>query len=170
MALNVEIGSPDSEAYISIEEANNYINKWHASALIWSSTGNTNKERALRMGTRYVDTKKFYGYRTNEDQALAWPRVIPGWIDGQIVDSDEIPDGVKGATVEAAIRHLKDEDLFPDHNGGDIKSESSTLGPISESTTYVGSKSPKKTFEAVEALLRPFMRSGQGKTIARAYG
>ena len=171
MALVIEdgTGKQDADSYISIADANDYINKWHDSALAWSSHGNTGKERALRVGTRYVDSFKFVGLRAWTSQKLSWPRAGLGPIDGQYFKSSQIPDAIKHAVVEAALKHVDGETLFPDHQGQAIQSESDQTGPLSESVTYFAAKRPEKTFEAVQKLLRPFL-VGNRRTLVRGVG
>ena len=171
MALVIEdgTGKQDADSYISIADANDYINKWHDSALAWGSHGNTGKERALRVGTRYVDSFKFVGLRAWTSQKLSWPRAGLGPIDGQYFKSSQIPDAIKHAVVEAALKHVDGETLFPDHQGQAIQSESDQVGPLSESVTYFSAKRPEKTFESVQKLLRPFLTGGR-RTLSRGVG
>ncbi len=165
MALIIEDGTGSvsgAESYISVSDADDYVGKWHGTSTDWADASNTDKEIALRLGARYVDSHEFRGYRTYEDQPLAWPRVELGVVDGQLFDSDEIPQRVESAQVEAALRHVQGESLFPDHDGGSVKSESTGVGPLSESTTYMTSKKPQKVFSVVKSLLEPLMvRAGQ---------
>jgi len=168
MALNTTIGSPLAESHVSVADANTYVVKWYGALAAWDNLTDTEKERALRVATRFVDSYKFMGHRANEDQARAWPRVIPGRIDGQWIEADEIPQAVKSATVEAVVKYAQGEKLFPDHDGGTVKSESSSVGPLSTSKTYQGTKKPQKVFEAVKRLLDPLIVSGN--TISRGIG
>ena len=172
MSLSIEDGSgkQDADSYISVADANEYINKWHNSALVWSSTGNTNTERALRVGTRYVDSFEFLGLRAWTSQKLSWPRAGLGPIDGQYFKSSQIPDAIKHAVVEAALKHVDGETLFPDHQGQAIAAESRQVGPISTSIQYKTPKQRKKEFENIKALLKPFLRYGAHSGLARAIG
>lgn len=164
MSLTVESGEgvEGAESYISVDNADDYIKKWHGDSTDWADANDAEKERALRIATRYVDSHEFRGYRTDEDQPLAWPRAELGWIDGQWIDPDEIPDKIKNAQVEAALKHVEGESLFPDHDGESIKSESTSVGPLSDSVTYMTSKKQQKVFTVVKSLLEPFIvRAGK---------
>lgn len=173
MALIVEdgTGKVDSEVYADVTAADDYISKWYGSMADWDQAAVEAKERALRIGARYIDDKQYNGYRTNEDQALAWPRVELGWIDGQWIDSDEIPKKIEFANIEAALKHVQGESLFPDHQGTYISSESKTVGPIKKQFEYSGSKNPNKTFEVIERLVRPFIyKMGKQQKLSRSMG
>ena len=159
MALIIEdgTGKTDAESYISVSDADSYVSKWHGTLSAWDDLDEAAKERALRMATRFIDAHSFKGYRSNEDQALDWPRIVPDWIDGQWIDSDEVPQAVKSATVEAAVRDAQGETLFPDHDGSTVKAESQKIGPMSKSFEYQGAKRQQKVFEVIQRLLEPYV-------------
>jgi len=170
MAIIVEdgTGKTDAESYISVSDADDYASNWYGTLSDWDDLADAAKERALRIGTRFIDSHEFKGYRANDDQVLSWPRAQLGYIDGQYIDADEIPQRVERATVEAALKYIQGETLFPDHYGASVKSESKTIGPIGNSTTYQTSKKAQKVFEAVKRLLDPLLM--QSGTIARGMG
>lgn len=164
MALTVEDGTVQDEtpdSYASVSDTDTYIDRWHNDSA-WSSASDPEKERSLLRATRFVDAHGFIGQRTDPDQSLAWPRAWVGSIDGRIIASNEIPREIKEATMEAAMRDRNGESLFPDHDGGTIRSESKQVGDLSTSTQYASSKRAGKTFEAIRALLRPFLQSTRG--------
>ena len=171
MALIVEDGTgvENAESYISVSDANAYIEKWRGTVGEWDSAGTSEQEIALRMGTRYIDSFEFLGLRAFTAQTLSWPRAGLGPIDGQYFESSKIPDAIKYAVVEAALKHVDGETLFPDHQGQAIQSESDQVGPLSESVTYFSAKRPEKTFELVQKLLRPFLTGGR-RTLSRGVG
>lgn len=166
MALTVETGSgsSNSESYSSVSDADSYIANWHGSVSDWDTASTTDKEVALRRGTRYVDTFNFRGVRLNESQALDWPRDGVGIVDGQTIDPGEMPDRVKNAAIEAALKSVQGKSLFPNHDGGTITRERKTVGPITREFGYANPRTQKETFEDIEALLRPFTVSGNGST------
>ena len=162
MTLIVEdaTGNPDAESYSTVAEASTYVAKWHQSAA-WDTASEAEKERALRRGARFVDSHRFLGARTYSNQALDWPRVNVGIVDGQLILSDDLPQRIKDATVEAAIRDVEGVDLLTDTDGGSIRSESKSVGSLQTKTDYAAPKTPGKQFKAIEALLKPFMASGK---------
>lgn len=173
MALVVEDGSAktDAESYISVSDADTYVSDWHGSVSEWDNASQAEKERALRHGTRYVDNRPFYGEPTSTRQALAWPRLgldiyrhnhaaaVSGPINGKTFASDEVPADIKNATVEAALRHVQGDALFPVHDGGTIKRESKKVASVSKDVEFAAPRTAGKTFEAIEALLRPYSPS-----------
>lgn len=164
MALEVEEGSGKAEAetYISVEDADDYIDRWHDST-DWGELESSEKERALRRATRYVDSHRFRGWKSYHEQALAWPRAGVGWVDGREVLTTDIPQAIKSATIEAALRDAQGEDLMPDHDGATVESEERSVGPLSKRTSYATPKATgAKRFEAIRALLRPYLWSSSG--------
>ena len=160
MTLIVETGTgnPDAQSYASVADADAYVADFHESTE-WANASEPRKERALRRATRFVDANRFVGVRGWEDQALNWPRALVGYVDGQEIFSDQIPLAIREATMEAALKDVEGDDLLPDHDGGTVKSESSTVGPIQTSTQYAAPKTAGKRFEAVRALLKPYLSS-----------
>lgn len=164
MALKVEDGTVRDdtvESYSSISDADNYIARWHDDST-WSGSTQSEKERALLKATRFVDDHTFIGQRSDPDQALAWPRVWIGSIDGRVIASNEIPREIKEATIEAALRQRTGDTLFPDHDGGTIRSESKQVGDLSISQTFASSRQATRTFEVIRSLLRPFLQANRG--------
>ena len=66
-------GKSDANSYVSIANANQYHENTTAST-DWSGASQANKERALRLGTQYVEARYSHLWRGNKassDQALA---------------------------------------------------------------------------------------------------
>lgn len=171
MALTVEDGGakPDGESYSGVDDADTFVDNWHGDQA-WTDASTTAKERALRKGTRFVDMHRFRGHRLTDAQALDWPRDDVGIVDGQYIHPGTIPEPVKEAAIEAALRDVRGEDLFPDHDGGKIESESSQVGELSTSTTYATPRDQVRTFEAVRQLLRPYLASTGQRRVLRGAG
>ena len=168
MTLVVETGTiqdETTESYASVADADAYVTKWHNDA-DWSAASTPDKERALRKGTRFVDSHQFVGFTADPDQSLDWPRSAVGSVDGRIIASNEIPIAVKRAAMEAALRVIKGETLQPDHDGGTVRSESKQVGSLSTQTEFATARRAAKTFEAIDALLRPYLARSQGLTRA----
>jgi len=130
MALVVEdgTGQATADAYISIAECDTYhTDRGHST---WSGT-DAEKQAAIRLATGYIDGhygERWPGYRTDDDQALDWPRYEAYDRDGWEIDHNAVPQAVKYAACEAALRALTGE-LAPDlDRGGAIASQ--TVGPI----------------------------------------
>ena len=185
MTLTIEDGSgvETADSYVDVEAADQYIQDWHESS-DWSDLDETGKERALRHAARYIDAFRFAGWPTYQKQRRAFPRIgipkegapahvpddsspgltgshggpVPHWY----WPSDEIPDQVKEAQIEAALRHAQGDDLLPDHDGGTIAAQTQEAGPVRQQTQYSSPRRQVKTREAVRALLQPFLSSSRG--------
>lgn len=158
MALVVEDGSgkADAESYLSEADADAY-NTAHSASTDWSGASTVEKEVALRRATQYLDMEygaRWKGMRSNEDQALDWPRYDADDRDEVVLDSNEMPQRLLDATAECAERFIT-EDMLPDQTDpGVVTSTSVRVGPLSEAKTYSGGKEPGKGYPVVEALLR----------------
>ena len=141
MALIVEDGTglSNAESYLSVADADTY----HASLGTTAWTGaNSVKEAALRKATRHLDgtyRHRWPGVRVNSSQALDWPRAGAEWSDsgngsslvyGSVyaIPSDSVPQAVKDATAELAVRALS-ETLAPDQDRSNAVKKVK-LGPI----------------------------------------
>lgn len=166
MALEVEDGSgkTNSESYLSVAEADAYFAA-RGNPTAWSGAATSAKEQYLREATEYVDAvygRRWKGSLVKRDQALDWPRFGVDNDDGWILDSDKIPESLKRATAEAALRRATDE-LIPDiDEPGTIQSESVSVGPISQSITYQGGREQVKKFRKIDLLLAELIGRGAG--------
>lgn len=149
------------DAYTSIADADAFIARWHSDTA-WAGASDAEKERSILRATRFVDSHRFVGQRTDPDQALAWPRAWVGSIDGRVIASDEIPREIKEATIEAAMRDNNGESLFVDHDGGTIKRRRRKVGELETETEFATSQQAGKTFQVIEAMLRPFLQANRG--------
>ena len=184
MTLTIEDGSgvESADSYVTISEADEYIADWHDSP-DWASMDSAAKERSLRRGARYIDSHRFAGWPTWLDQRRAFPRTgIPreggyvGHMDGgspgltgqaeagfhHCWPGDEVPQRVKEAQIEVALRDAQGEDLLPDHDGATVERESKGVGSLKTDVAYRTPKSGRKTYEAIRALLQPFLSSSGG--------
>lgn len=167
MALIVEDGSglPNAEAYVSIAYTDTYLQKYHSAYYTdtWSPMTTALKEERLRNGAAYLDSKyhgQWKGDRTNKTQAMAWPRIGVEDDDGFYVASNEMPDRLLRANVEAAIR----DGLELDVNVGEfgVTSESKSLDVLSKSVTWNGAKNTQKQFPKIDRLLQPYLEGSPG--------
>jgi hypothetical protein len=169
MALNSTAGDAAAESYFSLAEATTYFTNRGVTA--WTGTDAV-KEQAARKGTSYLDNayrNRWKGYRTAQTQALAWPRVGSTFFVYGIVDEDGfeiptnvVPDQIKRAAMEAALLSMS-VTLEPTlERGGQIKSKTETVGPISESTTWMDGAPAVDRYSAIEGLLRGLVTSTPG--------
>ncbi len=120
MSLIVETGAgiPGAESYVSVAEALIYhANRVNSS---WSAATTATQEAKLREATAYLDStyrERWKGWRI--EQALEWPRyevtisgalqrnaLSGGFIGGGYLPNNQIPQRLKDATCEAALRAL----------------------------------------------------------------
>lgn len=163
MSFTVETGAGLSTAnsYISVTDADSYIANFGNSST-WTGATEAEKQEALRIGTQYLDLKySFRGVKYTKEQALAFPRAGVCDDDGYSVLSDEVPEAIKRACVEAALRHLAGDSLLGyQENPGTIKRERSKVAVIEEEIEYMGGKSQVPRYPKIDALLRGLINDG----------
>jgi len=167
VALIVEdgTGKSDAESYLSVADATTYAGKY---GLTFSGTS-TQQEEALRLATQYLDARfntLWLGERSNEKQALDWPRRALLDADGFLISSTAMPQALKDATAELAIK-ARSETLMPDvSDPGTIASEDVQVGDLRVATSYHGGRSQFKLYRKVDGLLRDLVLSGARVTRA----
>lgn len=157
--LIVETGAglATANSYATAAEATAYFDAL-STATAWSNATTDNKEKALRMATQWLDTtygQVWIGTRESSTQALDWPRVYAYDAAGELI-ADVVPLRLKAATAELAVKYLQDPTSFqPDVTAGDggVLEESVTVGPISTTTRFAGTKTTETEFTKVTSLL-----------------
>ena len=161
MSIVTETGSGSStaETLISVVDSDTY----HAARgnATWATITTAQKEQALRRATEFMIqsfTNRWQGYRKTDTQALDWPRydVV---VNGYVIDNDIVPETVKRACAEMAIRAAAGP-LIDDLTQG-VTSE--TVGPIQ--VTYDKTSNRKTKYASVEALLQPYLKAGSSATM-----
>ena len=174
MALVTTAGAADADSYASLVEATAYLTTARGVAAWAAAANDTLREQALRRATTYLDNQyrgRWVGVRTNETQALAWPR-IDGYrntnggfvqplydLDDFQIDEDVVPQQVKNACMEAALLSLAGVSMEPRlARGGAIKSEQ--VGPLA--VTHMDGASVLDRITVIEGLLRGLVKSMPG--------
>lgn len=111
-------GSASANTFVSVADADAYLNtRLNASA--WNSeTDADQKARALIEATRELNLLHYIGSRVTTTQALAWPRqyardpdkpdiIYVGNIALMYFDSATVPQRIKDATCELALEFLR---------------------------------------------------------------
>lgn len=165
MALVVEdgTGKSDADSYLSVADADTY-HAAHGQPTAWENATDVEKEQALRLATQYLDShyrRRWQGYRASQTQALMWPRSNVYRDYGYVISSTTIPVELEHATAEAAMRSISETDgLMPDiDEPGSISREQVTVGEISYTTEYAGSRSQTKRFRIIDDLLAELLVS-----------
>lgn len=108
-------GRPDANSYADVADADAY-HEAHLYAAAWKAASAANKEMALVMATRLIDSSyQFNGFRSVDGQSLQWPRrkcpdpdhddtfAHPLALDsGRYLASNQVPRAVVEATCEMA--------------------------------------------------------------------
>ena len=174
MAFTVEDGTGLSGAnsYASVVEADSYVTDYIRNSSTWTSLSSANKQKYLVEASQSVDLifhSRWLGYRLDQNQGLAWPRVAGYDKDGYSVASDEVPANVKRATAEMAWRHLNDTGpstttgdstgIIPDISSpGTIAETDVAAGSVRSKTRYLSGKSQIKMFRKVEMILHQLIK------------
>jgi hypothetical protein len=67
-------GKPDANSYADTSDGDSYFDG-HLYATVWTGAITADKEKALVMATRLIDSQiQFNGIRAHDTQALQWPR------------------------------------------------------------------------------------------------
>lgn len=157
MALNVETGtgSATSEAYISVADASTYhTNRGNAA---WAAlASDTVREQCLRKATDYMDCMyDWQGVRSYVTvQFLDWPRagVV---VDGVSIDSDAVPEAIKRACAELALKAATDE-LLPDLERATKREK---VGQI-EVEYFAAGQAENPRYPFIDAMLKPYCQGG----------
>lgn len=163
MALIVEDGSglSTAEAYASVAEADAYLTV-RSNPAAWTSSSTAQKEAALRAATDYLEAVagvRWRGTRYASTQRLSWPR-DGVWLDGNVLERATLPRLLKEACIEAAARARSETNgLLPDESERNVAAKAVAAGPVSQSVTYLGTKSARKAFTVVDLLLAPLLWS-----------
>lgn len=156
LTFEVELGtgSPTSNSYASVSEADNFMGS-HLSGGLWSTQGTPRKETILIMAARLLDSTVTYkGYKTNFAQVMQWPRAyveidlpagyyIPSTLTpdgntlqgslyalGSYIPSNLIPPALKLAQLEVAVLLLTGGDRTADQDADGIASVSLGKGAV----------------------------------------
>jgi len=103
MALDASVGTSTSNSYVTVEEAELYFEYRLHGTENWEAIDE--QEAALITMTRLLDAyvTNFSGVRTNDDQALKWPRYGVVTPDGIEIADNIIPTPVKHAVFELVL-------------------------------------------------------------------
>lgn len=164
MTLIVEDGTglSTAESYVSVAAADIYVPLHYATVpSSWSGANTSRKEIALRQAAQAMEARyrgRWIGSKVKETQALSWPRSGALDEDGFEIEDDALPQALKDAQVELALKEVAGDTLVADQTSpGTIESESVKVGPIEEAISYSGGKSQAKQYTLADMLLRPLV-------------
>lgn len=110
MAIDATIGGENSNSYITLAEADAYLNEQRLWSSAWGSAtgGDGDREAALQWASSLIDTYyHFKGTLVDVEQALRWPRYGAFDTDDRLISQEVIPEQVKRATAELAFELLR---------------------------------------------------------------
>jgi len=156
MTLTATIGGASSDTYATIAE---YVA--YAVSMGWTlADGTAANEVNLRRSRAYLDRAyEWHGIKTDETQALQWPRITSLYVDGYSVSSETIPQRIKDAQCEMAYLIQGGADPFETVTGGAVRREKVKAGPVESETEYAGTRELAR-YMAIEGLVRPYMIGG----------
>jgi len=163
MALTATAGSATADSFITVAAADLYFDT-RLNVTAWTAAVTADKERALKSATREITASAFIGLRTDDVQALAWPRdgaerPDAAGITDAYYDDTEIPVRVLDATCELALAYLNagTTDLtLADSTAGVIRKQ---IGPIDTSWALGERPIGWSRFPAVTDALSPLLSS-----------
>ena len=107
ITLNSTAGDPSANSYVSLVEANTYLEA-HLKASSWSVLDDERKKAALISATRALDSMRFGGRKASQTQSLLWPRQYIYDYENYLITG--IPKQLKDAECELAIWMLTEDD------------------------------------------------------------
>ena len=103
LTLVATAGGLTSNTYCTQAEALTY-HEAHLYASTWTGATSANKDKALAMATRLLDEQiNWYGWKSSNNQALAWPRTGIYDKEGVSLASNTIPTFLKNATDRKSV-------------------------------------------------------------------
>lgn len=151
-------GKEDSNSYIDVEYAKTYATNRNV------ILPNDDDEIAsmLIKSSDYLESKecKFSGERTNDNQALSWPRKN-AMVNCKPFPDNQIPKQLKDAQASLVIVVNSGVDLFSDYGPSDYVTEE-TVGPITTKYADPIKAGMTKHFGAADALLNKLYNGGCG--------
>ena len=103
LVLEATPGSATANTYITLAEADVYLEDTRLHTTTWTALSDADKNAALAWATQTLDVSMdWYGYVRTTTQALRFPRSGIYDLDGNTVDYDTIPTILANATAELA--------------------------------------------------------------------
>ncbi len=182
VVIDATVGGVNANSYLSLVDAQSMIDGMVLSADVtaWGTATTDEKNRALVSAAQRLDRERFLGARSNDDQAMQWPRTgvrkpdtyintyavgFPFRITTDYFTDEEIPDQVKRAQVELAVYLNNNTDGISLSGLEDYKSVS--IGSISVTTNTTGAVGADKIPPMVERYLTGLRLGGPGNIAIR---
>ena len=151
-------GASDANSFAALADAQAYFGE-RVGADAWEDASEPQQKKALITATRRLNALTFVGYKTSDTQALVWPRIGAFDESGYEYDNAAVPEPVKEATYEVALKVLTDG-----ADGSDPLADSdlaqfsrAKVGPLEVDINHA--HKPAKTPDAALRVIRHLMRS-----------
>jgi hypothetical protein len=155
-SLTATIGGASSDSYVTEVEYLDYANK-----MGWTVT--TGQETNLRAARQYLDRAYIWrGDRVTSTQALAWPRIITGYVDGFSVSSATIPQPIKDAQMEMAYLLQSGATPFATLENGAVTRKKEKVDVIEEDTTYSESSRERAAYPLIDGIVADYVETKRG--------
>jgi hypothetical protein len=132
------------------------------SSATWATATTADKEGAAREASAYIDATwgvYYKGRRAGYNQGLLWPRIDA--MDEAGYPLPDLPDCLKIAVAELAVRSLSAVLQADQDTTGDIKSLMERVGPIETQTVYVNGGIQRAQYGSVAGILFPVLNGLQ---------
>lgn len=167
MAINFVVedgtGLSDATSYISLADADQYVEDYVANASDWNSAVDDVKKQALNVASQFIDIQyvPLQGVRIKEEQALNWPRSYVIDRDGYSVDSDIVPKRVEQAAVEVALYFITNGEVYSQLDSeGRLQAQRITIDVITIQKQWSGSNPQSALKSKVDGFLSEYMSGG----------
>ena len=147
MTLIASYGGNGSNSYIDATQATSFNKSATLSFDAWTSLSGAQKQAALQMATRDIESFTYSGFRYFSDQTLKFPRQFQSRFPfnrttsatlGQDITQARMQDDVSKATALQALKIAVDGGSDPDaaRISAGVSSWTESVGPIKESVQY----------------------------------
>jgi len=172
-------GLVDSNSYVTVAEADQYLENTGRKSGLWADGGNSGKQAALITAFVYMFAQwsdRWLGVANYEDQSGDWPRQGVPKKSGYLYDSNAIPNEVKYAQIEYAFIHTNGGGLIINPTYSDTNRPvieiSEKVDVLATTTRYSdrgGSSPPEfRSYPIADNLLKNLVTGGSTNELLRA--
>lgn len=158
MALDTTIGGASANSYGTLAAYQAFLASYGRSGV-----GGADDEVNLLESRRYLDyAYTWRGTKVTSTQALAWPRIVTGYVDGFPVSSTTIPQPIIDAQFEMAYLIQSGATPFVTIENGAILRKREKVDVIEEDTTYSGSSRERHAYPLVDSMVADYVTMKRG--------